>query len=266
VTEILIVIAIALTTLVAVGWSRGLLRRVVVYEYERAVRYDSGRFTGLVEPGVHWILRRRSRIDKIDTRPLLLSVRGQEVLTKDGISIRASVAAEYEVVDPQRALTGHSDYSGALHVALQLALRELVATVELEELLERRVDLRPGLLEAAAGEAERLGVRLLAVELKDVMLSGDLKRALAQVVTARKEGLAALERARGETAALRNLANAARSVEQSPGLLQLRMLQELGRSSGNTVILGVPTSSTPVPVRPAIIEAPEQPEPPDDAA
>jgi regulator of protease activity HflC (stomatin/prohibitin superfamily) len=260
VTEILLIVAIAAAVVAAWRWSRdGLLQRVVVHDYERGVRYDRGRLAGTVEPGVHWLVRWRSRIDKVDVRPLLQTVRGQEVLTKDGISIKASVVAEIETVDPLRALTAHSDYLGAVHVALQLALRELAGTVEFEELLERRVDLAPGLAERAASDVERLGVRLLRVELKDVMLSGDLKRAMAQVVTARKEGLAALERARGETAALRNLANAARSVEQTPALLQLRMLQELGRSSGNTVILGVPATSTPVPVRPVV-----EPTPPDD--
>src|SRR5687768_6768983 len=125
-TEILILIALGLAAVALFAWSRGVLARVVVYDYEGGVRYDRGHLVGAVEPGVHWILRRSSRIDKIDTRPQLVCVRGQEVLTKDGISIRASVTAEYEVVDAQRALTAHSDFAGALHVALQLALRELL--------------------------------------------------------------------------------------------------------------------------------------------
>ncbi|MFL5758009.1 MAG: slipin family protein, partial [Chloroflexota bacterium] len=76
---------------------------------------------------------------------------------------------------------------------------------------------------------------------------GELKRAYASVLAARKEGEAALERARGETAALRNLANAGRLVETNPGLLQLRMLQELGASSGNTIVMGLPDTTTVVP-------------------
>ena len=80
------------------------------------------------------------------------------------------------------------------------------------------------------------------------MFPGELKRTFAQVVTARKEGLAALERARGETAALRNLANAARTMEGNPALMQLRVLQEIGKSPGNTVVLGLPAAMSPLPL------------------
>jgi len=81
------------------------------------------------------------------------------------------------------------------------------------------------------------------------MFPGELKRTFAQVVTARKDGLAALERARGETAALRNLANAAKLVDANPALLQLRLLQQIAESAGNTIVLGLPSSATPLPLR-----------------
>jgi regulator of protease activity HflC (stomatin/prohibitin superfamily) len=94
-----------------------------------------------------------------------------------------------------------------------------------------------------------LGVELAEVDVKDVMLPGPTKRLLAQVVEARQQGLAALEKARGETAALRNLANAASLLEEKPALLQLRMLHQLETTSGNTVVLGL--SPTAVPLAPA---------------
>ena len=86
----------------------------------------------------------------------------------------------------------------------------------------------------------RLGVELLSVDVRDLMLPAELKRAFAGVVAARKDGEIALERARGETAALRNLANAGRMLEDNPGLVQLRLLQEIGGSTGNTVVIGLP--------------------------
>ena len=76
------------------------------------------------------------------------------------------------------------------------------------------------------------------------MVPSELKRAFAGIVAARREGEAALERARGETAALRSLANAGRMIEDNPGLLQLRILQQLGGSSGNTIMLGMPGAAT----------------------
>jgi regulator of protease activity HflC (stomatin/prohibitin superfamily) len=106
-------------------------------------------------------------------------------------------------------------------------------------------------------------VELLGVDVRDVMVPTELKRAFAGIVAARREGEAALERARGETAALRSLANAGRMIEDNPGLLQLRILQQLGGSSGNTIMLGVPgpdgRSTPPPPAAAARAAAPPAP-------
>ncbi len=105
------------------------------------------------------------------------------------------------------------------------------------------------LAELTEAKARALGLRLISVGLKDIMFPGKLKEVFAQVVSARKEGLAALEKARGETAALRNLANAAKMIESNPGLMQLRMLQTLGGSSGNTLVLGLPPQTAAIPLK-----------------
>jgi regulator of protease activity HflC (stomatin/prohibitin superfamily) len=110
----------------------------------------------------------------------------------------------------------------------------------LGEVLAARRDLGPELREACAGQLAAIGVELLTVDVRDVMLPGELKRVFASVIAARKEGEAALERARAETASLRALANAGRMLDDNPGLLQLRILQELGESSGNSVVFGAP--------------------------
>jgi regulator of protease activity HflC (stomatin/prohibitin superfamily) len=107
---------------------------------------------------------------------------------------------------------------------LQQALRAAVATSDVEALLANRTELGPGMLAHARPVAERLGLALERVEVRDLTLPGELKKLFAQVVKARQEGRAALERARGETAALRNLANAATLVEAKPQLLELRAL------------------------------------------
>jgi hypothetical protein len=91
-----------------------------------------------------------------------------------------------------------------------------------------------------APQADALGLRLLKIEVRDLILPGELKRAFAQTITAQKEALASLERARGETASLRSLANAARIMQDHPGLLQLRAVQAIEASKGNTIALGLP--------------------------
>ena len=174
---------------------------------------------------------------------------GQDVLTSDGVSLRVSLAAEYEIVDPALAVNSVEDYRDALYLTVQLALRDLVGVTAVDDLLSKRAEIGRTLLERTRPEIEKFGIKVSSVEIKDIMFPGDLKRMMAQVVQARKEGQAALEKARGETAALRNLANAARLMEANPALMQLRLLQQLAGSSGNTVVLGLPGSTTPLPLR-----------------
>jgi regulator of protease activity HflC (stomatin/prohibitin superfamily) len=227
----------------------GVFEKVTVYEFERGLRYSRGRFDGVVEPGQYWIYRPWTQIRRLDVRPSFVSVPGQDVLSADGVTLRVSLAAEYQIVDPDRAVNSVEDYRDALYLTVQLAVRDLVGATEVDQLLASRAEIGRMLLERTAPEVEKFGVKLSSVELKDVMFPGDLKRMMAQVVHARKEGQAALEKARGETAALRNLANAARLMEGNPALMQVRLLQQLAGSSGNTVVLGLPGSMTPLPLR-----------------
>lgn len=240
----------------------GVFEKVTVYEFERGLRYSRGRFDGVVEPGQYWIYRPWTQIRRLDVRPSFVSVPGQDVLSADGVTLRVSLAAEYQIVDPNLAVNSVEDYRDALYLTVQLAVRDLVGTTEVDQLLASRAEIGRALLELTAPEVEKFGVMLSSVELKDIMFPGDLKRMMAQVVHARKEGQAALEKARGETAALRNLANAARLMEANPALMQVRLLQQLAGSSGNTVVLGLPASTTPLPLR-ASGEEPPPIEPPE---
>jgi hypothetical protein len=136
-----------------------------------------------------------------------------------------------------------------LYTELQLALRQIIGSADIESLLATRDEISKKLQDITQSKARELGLRLIAVSIKDIMFPGKLKETFAQIVTARKEGQAALEKARGETAALRNLANAAKMLESNPSLMQLRALQTLGGSTGNTLILGLPPQASPIPVK-----------------
>ena len=234
-----LLLAIAVIALLVVLASR-VVQLVTIHDYERGLRFTRGRLIGLVPSGTHLNVAPFSEIQVLDARPTAMVVEGQEVMTADGVPVKVSLAARYVVSDPVAAFTGDADYRRALYLMLQLTLREALAGKTLEEALAARRELGPTVREAAASDLATLGLELLAVEIRDLMVPGELKRAFAGVIAARKEGEAALERARAETASLRNLANAGRMVEDSPGLLQLRIVQQLGASSGNTVMLGVP--------------------------
>jgi len=239
ITLILLVALIALVVALLFWPRRGLLARVVVHDYERGLRYQGGKLSGLLNPGAYTILRPIAEIRVLDVRPVWLLVEGQEVPTKDGVAVKVSMAARYVIGDAVTTVTADQDYRRAFYLVLQLALREAIARRTVEEALEARVAIGQELLERCAADATALGLELLSVAIRDVMVPGELKRAYAAVLTARKDGEAALERARGETASLRNLANSARLLDDSPGLLRLRALQEVGKSTGNTIMLGL---------------------------
>jgi len=213
-------------------------RRITVYEFEKGIKYCHGKFVTVLGPGQHWFMPYFTRIDKTDVRPRFVTIPGQEVLTSDSVTIKISLAANYEIADVNTAINKVQNYAASLYLELQLALREIVGGASIDDVLEKRAEFGGRLMELTKDKAAALGVRLLDVNIKDIMFPGTLKQTFSQVAAARKEGQAALERARGESAALRNLANAAKMLDNNPNLLQLRLLQTVGESSGNTVVLG----------------------------
>jgi regulator of protease activity HflC (stomatin/prohibitin superfamily) len=212
---------------------------VTVRDYQRGLRFSRGRLVGVVGSGTHVSIPPFRELEVVDGRPTTTVIEGQEVMTADGVAIRVSLAARHVVADAIAATTGDADYRRSLHLMLQLALRDVIATRTLDEALAARRELGPIVHQACASDLATIGIELLNVAVRDLMVPGELKRAFAGVIGARKEGEAALERARAETAALRQLANAGRMVEDNPGLLQLRIVQQLGATSGNSVVLNL---------------------------
>ncbi len=235
-----IVIIVLLVVLIAVVLLRPAITIATIHDYQRGLRYRQGRLVGLIDPGMHVAIRPYTEIHLIDGRPTSITVPGQEILTADGVALRVSLTARYVVADAVAAVTHDQNYVSALYTALHGALREVLAGRTADQILAARADLGPAVGGAVASELARLGLELLGVDVRDVMVPAELKRAFASIVAARREGEAAVERARGETAGLRVLANAGRMLDDNPGLLQLRLLQQLGGSSGNTIVLGMP--------------------------
>jgi regulator of protease activity HflC (stomatin/prohibitin superfamily) len=222
------------------------LRRVIIYEYQRGLKYTKGRHVGTLDPGRYWILSAASSIVPVDIRPEFVTIQGQEVLSADGVTLKISLAAEFQVVDPYVAVNRNVNFRNATYLTLQMALREIVGEEKIDALLDNRAQISKKLLTLAAGKIAEFGVKLISADVKDIMFPGEMKKTFAQVVKARKEGQAALERSRGETAALRSLANAARIIDENPNLLHLRALQTLAESPGNTLVLGVPNGTVPI--------------------
>ena len=210
--------------------------------------YHKGKFVEVLRAGRHIYWGRHYTLDAQDLRKASLLVAGQDVLTADSIGLKLSLLVGYQVADPVKAAHETQNWQGDLYNFAQLALRAVVGGVAVEALLNQRLEIGAQLLARVQPEAAKIGINVLAVEVKDVMFPADLKRAFSEVLKARQEGQAALERARGESAALRNLANAARVLEGNPALMNLRLMQSLSaaQNAGSTLVFGMPGGFVPL--------------------
>ena len=251
-TETIILFAIAVVVFMfAMGGVNKLMKlrhEFIVPEGYAGLLHHHGKFIELLTPGRHVRWGRNLTVDASDMRKATVAVASQEVLTADNIGVKFSLVVTYQIADAVKAAHETQNWQGDLYNAAQLALRGVVSGVAAEALLTQRLDLAPQLLARVQPDAAKIGITVHAVEVKDVMLPADLKRAFADTLKAKQEGQAALERARGESASLRNLANAARVLEGNPALMNLRVLQSLAmaQSAGNTLVLGMPAGFVPL--------------------
>jgi regulator of protease activity HflC (stomatin/prohibitin superfamily) len=210
--------------------------RVVVRQWETVLVYKDGCFEQALGAGRHRVRRRRRELVRFDLRPHLVTVANQEILTADGLAPRITLVGRVAVTDARLLHEAAADADAQLYTAVQVALRARVATRTLEELMTGREQLGAEVRADVTEVAAAIGREVLEVTVRDLAVPSELRVAAVRVVTARHEGLAALERARGETAALRSLANAARLAQDVPALLALRTLRAV-ETGGATVVL-----------------------------
>jgi hypothetical protein len=210
---------------------KALLTDVTVPKGARGLVYVDERLDGELGPGRYafWKGVSRVSVDVVDLREVALDVAGQEILTSDKVTLRINLAATYRVTDLRRAAEATSNLGAAIYRELQLALREAVGTRTLDALLSAKDEIGRGVQAVVAPKALALGAVLLGVGLKDVILPGEMKTLLNQVIEAEKRAQANLISRREETAATRSLLNTAKLIEQSPVLLRLRELESAER-------------------------------------
>lgn len=185
--------------------------------------------TRTLGPGRHafWKLNREINVNTVDLRQQTMEVSGQEILTKDKVSLRVNLSATYQVTDAVKAQTSVKDYVDMLYRQLQFALRQVVGERTLDGLLGAKNDLDSLVFTAVGGKAAEMGVKVLSTGVKDVILPGDMKTILNQVVEAEKAAQANVIKRREETAATRSLLNTAKLMDDNPTLLRLKELEVL---------------------------------------
>jgi regulator of protease activity HflC (stomatin/prohibitin superfamily) len=199
-----------------------------VKQFEKGLLYVQGRFEGMLEPGKHAFWNHpgaRITFTVLDTRVQKLEVAGQELMTRDKVTLRLTLTAEYAPADAPTTVHAVADVKEALYLAVQLAAREYVAGVTLDELLEGKGALNAYLEAQVMPRAEAFGVRLHRVGVKDVILPGEMKTLLNKVIEAEKAAAANVILRREDAAATRNMAQTAKVIAENPVLMRLKELE-----------------------------------------
>jgi regulator of protease activity HflC (stomatin/prohibitin superfamily) len=201
----------------------------VVEEGKRGLLYLDGRFVRELTSGTYgfWNVAGCARVDILDLRWQTLEVPGQEILTRDKVTVRVNLSAVYQIVDAVTARLRAKDVNELLYRMLQIAVRQTLGKRSLEEVLADKVDIDESVSAEVRMEMEGYGVRVGEIALKDIILPGDIRDILNQVVTAEKQAQANLIRRREETAATRSLLNTAKLMEDNPLLIRLKELETL---------------------------------------
>lgn len=208
----------------------------VVKEGERGLHYVQGRLERVLEPGRYALWTHPEAevtVKTIDMRTQQVTLAGQELMTRDKVTLRLTLTAEFAVADPAVMMHGVQDPRDAIYLLVQLAAREYVAGTTLDELLEGRDALTRYLEEHTIAKAARFGVRIERVGVKDVVLPGEMKTLLNRVIEAEKQAAANVILRREETAATRSQANTARVMADNPILLRMKELDAMKDIAGN---------------------------------
>ena len=215
----------------------------VLREYERAVYFFLGRSWGAKGPGLIYLPPLFARMQKVSLRVMALDIPPQDVITRDNISIKVNAVLYMRVKDPVKAVIGVENYLYATSQLAQTTLRSVLGETELDELLANREKINSILKQIIDQRSEDWGIEMSAVEVKDVDLPPEMKRAMARQAEAERERRAKVINAEGELQASEKLAQAAAIIGREPAAMQLRYLQtlaEIATENNSTTIFPVP--------------------------
>jgi len=191
--------------------------------------FIDGEMVETLPAGLHafWRVNRSVKVEHVDLRLRSLEVQGQEILTRDKVSLRINLSAGFQLIDAVRARLDLNDYEAHLYRQLQFALREAVGTKTLDALLADKEALNSEVFRGVVKQMAELGIKVANVGVKDIILPGEMKEILNHVVATEKAAQANVIKRREETAATRSLLNTAKLMEANPTLLRLKEMETL---------------------------------------
>jgi regulator of protease activity HflC (stomatin/prohibitin superfamily) len=226
---------------VAVAYSFASLK--VLRQYERGVSFFLGKFWGSKGPGLAFVPFGFATMKRVSLRTVAMDIPPQDVITRDNVTVKVNAVLYMRVADPARAIIEIEDYLYATSQLAQTTLRSVLGEVELDELLADREKINAQLEKIIDLRTDPWGIDVSAVEVKDVLLPDQLKRAMALQAEAERERRAKVIAAQGELQASETLAQAAHTLSREPASLQLRYLQtvtEIAAENNSTTIFPVP--------------------------
>jgi len=215
----------------------------ILPEYDRAVIFRLGRAIGIKGPGVILLVPMVDRMIRVGLRTVTLEIQPQDVITKDNVTLKVTAVVYFRVVDPEKAIIQIEDYYFATNQLAQTTLRSVLGQVPLDELLSSRDSINHKLQDILDSQTEPWGIKVSAVEVKQIDLPKEMQRAMAQEAEAERERRAKLISADGELQRSSRLAEASRTLASSPSALQLAYLQTLREIAGdksNTIVFPLP--------------------------
>ena len=199
----------------------------VLNEYERAVMFTLGRFTGVRGPGLIILWPVIQRMSKVDLRVIVLNIPKQDVITRDNVSVKVNAVVYFRIVDPAKAIIQVANAWDATSQVAQTTLRSVLGQHEMDELLAQRDKMNADIQRILDENTEGWGIKVTSVELKDIDLDDNMVRAMARQAEAERNRRAKVINAQGEQQAAQTLVEAANALSQNSSAMQLRFLETL---------------------------------------
>ena len=215
----------------------------IVREYERGVIFRLGRLIGAKGPGLFFVIPFIDQLIKIDLRVLTMDVPKQSLITRDNVPVTVDAVVYFRVLNPEDAVTKVENYISATSLISQTTLRSVVGQSELDELLIHRDKINEALQKIIDEKTDPWGIKVSAVEIKEVTLPEELKRAMARQAETERERRAKIISAEGEFQAAEKLSQAAEIIAKNPIALQLRYLQtlnDISAENATTIVFPLP--------------------------
>ncbi len=216
----------------------------VVNQYQKGVVLTLGKFSGVKEPGLRFLIPGIQKMAIVDVRTKTADVPNQEVITKDNIPVQINAVVYYRINDAAKSVLEVENFMHAISQLAQTTMRNAVGEQSLDDLLSKRDEIAEGIKVVLDQKTDPWGIDVQILELKDVIIPDNLKRTISKVAEAEREKKAVIINSEGDRIAADNLAAAARTLNSAPGAMHLRTLQsinDLSSDQSNTTIWMIPT-------------------------